>query len=263
MLTVALIIFAWLEPLHAFSSTEITSSSPAAGTGIRIRRLEADTNFLFPTNAKRLTEFLMDVTYGECRPFSSAWAQRAVIDATARSELYSRLAYYQKELILDENGAVSSGSGAIFIAEDEENNCELVGFVDIGASLWDSKQRMFQLPMNDDNLKRRASIELVPYVSNLVVDTRVRRRGIGKRLMEACDAEVTGWRTKCATNSISLEVTLTNQVALDFYRAMGYVIAKGSSSTPGTEMKREGDSFRMEDVQRCLMQKELMQSSSP
>lgn len=205
----------------------------------------------------------MDAEYGECRPFSSAWVQRAVIDATARSELFSRLAHYQKRL---DGVVLSSGGGAVFVAEDEDNNCELVGFVDIGASLWDSEKSMFELPMNDSWKNDNSSRQLVPYVSNLVVDNRIRRRGVGKRLMSACEAEVSGWidqhndsksTASCAT-SISLEVTLTNRAALDFYRAMGYVIAVGSTNTKGTEMKREGDSFRMVDVQRCLMQKELM-----
>eukprot|EP00579_Thalassiosira_antarctica_P002676 CAMPEP_0201877044 /NCGR_PEP_ID=MMETSP0902-20130614/8557_1 /ASSEMBLY_ACC=CAM_ASM_000551 /TAXON_ID=420261 /ORGANISM="Thalassiosira antarctica, Strain CCMP982" /LENGTH=281 /DNA_ID=CAMNT_0048404411 /DNA_START=106 /DNA_END=951 /DNA_ORIENTATION=- len=270
MLTVvALNLFAWFEPLYAFSS----NTAPA---GIRIRKLEADTNFLFPTNAKRLTEFLMDATYGECRPFSAAWAQRAVIDAAARSDLFSRLAYYQKRL--DENDDAGGGvsSGAIFIAEKEENNCELVGFVDVGASLWVPEEGTFQLPMNDDLKKRAAAIAagnsspqmmIRPYVSNLVVDNRMRRRGVGKSLMAACEAEVAGWisddqnnNKACATN-ICLEVTSTNREALGFYRAAGYVIAEGGGSTPGTELKREGDGFRMIDVQRCLMQKDLMQIS--
>ena len=119
--------------------------------------------------------------------------------------------------------------------------------------------------MTDDLRKRAASApadQVRPYGSNLVVDSRLRRRGVGKRLMAACEAEVAGWidqRKACATN-ISLDVTTTNRVALDFYRAAGYVVVEGSLA-PGTEMQREGDSFRMIDVQRCRMVKELVPPS--
>ena len=46
---------------------------------IRIQRVEADSNLLFPENSQRLTKFMMDATYGAVRPFSPAWAQRSVL----------------------------------------------------------------------------------------------------------------------------------------------------------------------------------------
>ena len=53
---------------------------------IRITRVPADANILFPTNARRLTRFMMDETYGSVRPLSAAWAQRGVLDAAADSD---------------------------------------------------------------------------------------------------------------------------------------------------------------------------------
>ena len=56
--------------------------------GVRIIRGCADTNILFPTTAKRLTRFMMDSNFGECRPLSVAWAQVSNVNET--SKLWSR-----------------------------------------------------------------------------------------------------------------------------------------------------------------------------
>ena len=64
--------------------------------GIRISRVAADGNILFPTNSQRLTRFMMDATYGPCTPFTPAWAQRGVLDATADADFFARLQYYEQ-----------------------------------------------------------------------------------------------------------------------------------------------------------------------
>lgn len=226
-----------VSSLHAFD----------APAGIRIRRMEADTNFLFPKNAKRLMQFYMDSTYGSVRPFSSAWVQRGVIDATVQSDLSSRLSYY------DDDKSNTNNRGALLIAETVHDNT-LVGFVDVGACLWiPEEEPAFQLPSLSEKRTMTAENELRPYVSNLVVDESMRRRSVGKSLMTACEEVAASFDG--GLNTICLEVTATNQVALDFYKSLGYSVEQ---RTPGTEMKRQGDTFQMTTVQRCLMRKELL-----
>ena len=146
---------------------------------IRIQRVEADSNLLFPENSQRLTKFMMDATYGAVRPFSPAWAQRSVLDATSNSDFFGRLAYYE------EMRAAGQPRGAIFAAERESDGA-LCGFADVGVSLWLPNDRAFRLPQ-DRHLRRLAAtgvgtdgqrkpgVELRPYLSNLVVDASMRR----------------------------------------------------------------------------------------
>ena len=222
---------------------------------IRISRVQADANFLFPTNSKRLTRFMMDATYGPCQPLTAAWAQRGVLDAAADSDLFGRLAYYEET-------RESSPRGAVFVAETIDGN--LCGFADVGASLWLPNDRCFRLPQSPD-LRRLAEsgigadgqpkpgVELRPYVSNLVVETAARRGGIGRQLMDACEAEAATWAAD--GQDIWLEVTSTNAPALAFYSKLGYEI---DGCTVGSEVLRSaGGGFEMAEVERCVMRKAL------
>ena len=233
----------------------------AATGNIRVSRVPADSNFLFPKNAKRLTKFMMDETYGILPPFSAAWAQRAVLDAAADSDFYSRLKYYHE--------ARTSGRpcGSIIAAEREDGS--LCGFADVGASLWLPNDRVFRLPMDAD-LQRLAStgigadsqfkrgVELRPYVSNLVVDASVRRSGVGRKLMAACEDDAREWMELCSLDSsgssIWLEVSTSNTGGLAFYRSLGYT---EDGRTAGDEVQRQGSGFGMVRVERCVMQKVL------
>ena len=152
--------------------------SLTAAATLNIRRMPADGNFLFPTGAKRLTKFMMEQTYGECRPFTPAWAQRVVLDGTAESDIFGRLGYYE------EARANGRACGSIFIAENDIG--ELCGFADVGASLWLPNDRAFRLPQDRDlrrlattgvgtDGQRKPGVELRPYLSNLVVDASMRR----------------------------------------------------------------------------------------
>ena len=99
------------------------SNTMMASADIRITRLAADANFLFPTNARKLTRFMMEASYGPCRPMTAAWAQRGVLDSAADSDFFARLSYFEQD----------SERGAIFTAESEDG--ELCGFADLSASL--------------------------------------------------------------------------------------------------------------------------------
>ena len=164
-----------------------------AVTAVRIERVPADPNILFPTNAQQLTRFMMEATYGPVQPLSPAWVQRSLLDATSDSDLFGRLAYYA------EARAAGQPRGAIFAARREADG-GLCGFADVGLSLWLPNDRAFRLPQDPD-LKRLAAtgvgtdgqrkpgVALRAYVSNLVVDTSLRRAGVR--------------RTRCAKPRIS------------------------------------------------------------
>ena len=221
----------------------VALSALAALQDIRITRAQPDKS-AFASNTKQLTRFMMDAMYGECRPLSAAWAQRGVLDATATSDLSSRIAYYEE--------ARGSGAprGAVLVAEAADGS--ICGFADVGASLWLPNDAAFRLPLSPD-LRRLAEtrvgtdgqlkpgVELRPYISNLVVDSRLRRRGVGRRLMEACEAEAETWAAACngaggdTCQDLWLEVTATNEAALGFYESLGY---REDGRTVGNEGER-------------------------
>ena len=225
----------------------------------------------------------MDETYGPPRPFTISWAQRAVLDATASSDLYARLFYY--ETAREEGQPL----GAIFVArrqpqsnDDDDNDGEIVGFADVGASLWLPNDRTFRLPVTPE-LRRVATsgtsatdgqpaegVELRPYLSNLVVDRTMRRCGVGRRLVEACEVEAREWMDDALSvggsgggggdggrrREMWLEVTESNEAAVGFYGALGYEI-DGRTSGSEVEGDGKGGGFRMVDVERCTMRKVL------
>ena len=247
--------------------------------GVLIERVPADANMMFPVNAQRLTRFMMDATYGPVRPLSPAWAQRSLLDATSDSDLFGRLAYYE------EARDAGSPRGAIFAAYDPDG--VLCGFADIGVSLWLPNDRAFRLPQDKD-LRRLATsgvgtdgqhkpgVALRGYVSNLVVDTSRRRSGVGRQLMDACEAEAVSWppdacrigsgnvaadaadaaADELGCDQLWLEVTSTNKPALAFYEALGYAMV---GRTAGSEVRREGGEggFDIAEVERCVMRKPL------
>lgn len=236
---------------------------------IRIQRVEADSNLLFPENSQRLTKFMMDATYGAVRPFSPAWAQRSVLDATSNSDFFGRLAYYE------EMRAAGQPRGAIFAAERESDGA-LCGFADVGVSLWLPNDRAFRLPQDRDlrrlaatgvgtDGQRKPGVELRPYLSNLVVDASMRRSGVGRSLMAACEEYAANLEPGAcsiagapgAADQLWLEVTTSNRVGMDFYRALGY--AEVGARTAGSEVQRAsgGGGFTLAEVQRCVMRKPL------
>ena len=228
---------------------------------VRISRLDADANFLFPRNSKMLTRFMMDETYGQCKPLTAGWAQRGLLDATADSDFFGRLAYYEE--------ARSKGTprGAIFVAERDDG--KLCGFADVSASLWLPNDQAFRLPEGDD-LQRLAQtgigrdgqpkpgVELRPYLSNLVVDASLRRQAVGRKLVAACEEEAKTFRVTADAPTLSgdlwLEVTTSNAAALAFYERLGYTRA---GDTAGNEVERVAGSFRIAEVKRNVMRKVL------
>jgi len=284
------IILCWI--LAAATTTLALSPSPP---------LEITISRLVPTNSgvsesKLLSRFMMDETYGPPpRPFTISWAQRAVLDTTASSDLSARLYYYET------SREAGQPLGAIFVARRQPrsdstdstttttitDDGEIVGFADVGASLWLPNDRAFRLPLTPELRRVAASgtsatdggpavgVELRPYLSNLVVDGKMRRCGVGRRLVEACEIEARGWEEGTCRigggdsggdsggdwmvgerRDMWLEVTVSNEAALRFYGALGYAI---DGRTSGSEVVGDGKGggFRMVDVERCTMRKVL------
>jgi len=60
-----------------------------------------------------------------------------------------------------------------------------------------------------------------PYISNLAIDTRWRRKGIGKAFIKICEDKA---RNEWEKNVLHLRVRRKNAVALNMYNALGYVM---------------------------------------
>ena len=128
-------------------------------------------------------------------PFSGFGA--TLLDVDVLKDVAARLRYYEtaREQRL-------SHVGAVFVAEDDETG-EILGFSDVGLTLYDTRKRSFRLPKRPDGTgpdlndagAGGANSHLWPrfYLSNLAVEASARRRGVGRLLVEACEAEALRW----------------------------------------------------------------------
>ena len=176
--------------------------------------------------------------------------------------------------------------GAVFLAEEAATG-EILGFADVGLTIFDPRRRTFRLPKRPEGVGTdsvQAHLKCRPYLSNLAVDERQRRRGVGRLLVDACEAEVRTWQgaldadgddeaqaspadegtaasaangpdgSSVQTESIWLEVSLDNEPARLFYERMGY---DSECETAGREIVRKRWSFDSEVKRRCMMRKRL------
>jgi len=200
---------------------------------------------------EQLATLLVDAFYGKHTLLNGpiAWAQRQILEADVRSELGSRLAYYElaREQQLPHVGAVLAATTA---------EGELCGFLDIG--LPEFTGQGFQLPSRPSGLQTvsERSVaeerELRAYVSNLAVGSESRRRGIGRLLMQECETEVQRWATP--QEFIWLEVSDANAEAAAFYGSLGY---ERVGYTSGREIVKRQFSYTLERVQRGLLRKRV------
>ncbi|GAB3293566.1 GNAT family N-acetyltransferase [Epidermidibacterium keratini] len=85
---------------------------------------------------------------------------------------------------------------AVFVAEDDEGFAGMV--------------KVFE--------KGHMAGEREAYVDGLAVEERVARQGLGTELMEVCE----DWARKRGHKWVHIETPASNQVARDFYGAIGY-----------------------------------------
>ena len=199
--------------------------------------------------------------YGQHHPLQGPlmYVQRSIIYTDVLSDLSARLRFYEEAR---ERGL--KHRGAVFMAMDGDSIC---GFADVGLTLYNSHSRSFSLPKRPEgNLPRHPELfsaspfantptstyECRPYLSNLAVNPLHQRRGIGRFLVEACEAEARRWGGDY--RDVWLEVSLHNTGAIDFYEALGY---EQDVQTTGREVICRRFSFESIEVRRRVLRKPL------
>lgn len=92
------------------------------------------------------------------------------------------------------------------------SNNSLVGFVDL--SLQTSSGSLDALkPMTYIERRRTYGEKLAPYLCNLFVSPTLRKRGLARKLIAACEAEARKW----GFNTINLHVELNSSPAMNLY----------------------------------------------
>jgi ribosomal protein S18 acetylase RimI-like enzyme len=211
--------------------------------------------------------------------------QRGILSQDVLDDVARRLRFYEEA-----RGRGLPHIGAVFLAEDTQSG-EIVGFADVGVSLYDTRQRSFRLPKRPEGEQRASEATYLrrrPYLSNLAVDERLRRRGVGRMLVRRCEEEARMWRTASASDGTAshtdgkdlwrvdaagggaassggddsaggyehcwLEVSLDNAAAVQFYERLGYEFV---AQTSGREIVRKRWSFESEYVKRGVMRRSL------
>lgn len=129
-------------------------------------------------------------------------------EASLAREIYSNL--------IGRYGAANKKQNALVVAQEGR---ELLGACGVNVE----KQPGF------------AGDESVPVLANLVVDPSVRRRGIARKLVQACEDEVRGWGFR----KLFLKVEEPNAAARKLYEKLGYrtiMIDRDSQIPTGTSM---------------------------
>jgi ribosomal protein S18 acetylase RimI-like enzyme len=230
------------------STVTTTTPRPAASESITITRALPDADDLL---CRSLSELAVNAFYGS----SSAWdgpvasIQRSLLVNDVLDDVRSRLSFYEEARCRQLPFA-----GAVFLVEDMETNA-IIGFADVGMTLYNARKRTFRLPRAPEGppaatLQQQPHLSSRPYISNLAVDESWRKRGVGRRLMEACEAEAARW----GEESVWLEVSLSNGAARSFYDSLGYTMV---DETRGRDVIRKRWSYVSEPARRGLMRKDV------
>ena len=177
--------------------------------------------------------------------------QRGLIASDVLDDVAARLRFYEEARRRN-----LPHLGAVFLAEDVASET-VVGFVDVGLSLWDTRRRQFKLPKRpegDWGEEPPSHLWLRPYISNLAVDARFRQRGVGRQLVAACEDEVRRWDSKCHSDAW-LEVSMQNSAAIEFYERCGFEYV---AETRGREVVKKRFTYESSDVRRALMKKSVL-----
>ena len=267
-LLLATSLCATLTPMRP-PSAAIVSPAEAAASSIQILRAPPGDYSL----CKELAELAVAAFYGKHRywdgPF--AYMQRGIIQTDCLDDVAARLRFYEEA-----RDRVLEHVGAVFIAEDSTTG-EVIGFADVGLTLYNTRTRSFRLPKRPEGdtypvggtVARPSFLWPRVYLSNLAVDAAHRQRGAGRLLVTACEDEVAKWSLPrgetpeglpaCErSDDVWLEVSLDNDVALSFYRALGYETV---AETKGREVVRRRFSYESATVSRAIMKKSLLPST--
>ena len=182
------VVFLWT--LYLVPSRSLTTGfvSAPSSDGVRIMRAEPG-DYL---TCRRLSQLAVEAFYGEhsWTHGPAMYVQRGIIESDVLLDLAARLRYYEEARYRE-----LTHVGAVYVAQVEATGA-LLGFADVGLSLYDRQKDSFSLPKRpegDSRVVASNSHELRPYLSNLAVDASQRRSGIGARLVAACEAEAASW----------------------------------------------------------------------
>eukprot|EP00619_Florenciella_sp_RCC1007_P011218 CAMPEP_0205906580 /NCGR_PEP_ID=MMETSP1325-20131115/2029_1 /ASSEMBLY_ACC=CAM_ASM_000708 /TAXON_ID=236786 /ORGANISM="Florenciella sp., Strain RCC1007" /LENGTH=247 /DNA_ID=CAMNT_0053272605 /DNA_START=84 /DNA_END=823 /DNA_ORIENTATION=- len=107
----------------------------------------------------------------------------------------------------------------VFVATDDSDD-DLVGLIEVSMQpQTGATAPPFPVPAF---LKRLSIRPLFPYISNLVIADKERRKGYAKRLVRACEQQARGW----GYDRCYLHVDLNYPPAAALYEGMGYGIVK-------------------------------------
>eukprot|EP00306_Pavlova_sp_CCMP459_P010782 CAMPEP_0185192592 /NCGR_PEP_ID=MMETSP1140-20130426/19445_1 /TAXON_ID=298111 /ORGANISM="Pavlova sp., Strain CCMP459" /LENGTH=216 /DNA_ID=CAMNT_0027759347 /DNA_START=13 /DNA_END=664 /DNA_ORIENTATION=+ len=109
---------------------------------------------------------------------------------------------------------------ALFVATQDAWGDAILGCVDMRLICYDEVNSQCLPAVPATAAQRPHTFRMRPYLSNLSVHPRARRRGIATALVEHCEAQALHW----GLDEIVLEVMEPNEAALSLYKKMGYAI---------------------------------------
>ena len=245
---------------------------------------------------QQLAQLAVRAFYGDHRAWDGpvSYMQRAIISEDVLKDVSARLRFYEEA-----RAERLTHVGAIFVAEDAATR-EILGFADVGLTIYDSRKRTFRLPKRPHGepvaLDVASTMSCRPYLSNLAVHESQRRRGVGRLLVDACEAEARTWQERSveppltpplsfsggylavesdapadadastdaeettASSASEAYDTMWLEVSLDNDAAVSFYRRMGyefAGETKGREIVRKRFSFETEAVKRGLMRKKL------
>jgi hypothetical protein len=133
-------VFLLLWTLHLVPSRSLTTGfvSAPSSDGIRIMRAEPG-DYL---TCRRLSQLAVEAFYGEhsWTHGPAMYVQRGIIESDVLLDLAARLRYYEEARCRE-----LTHVGAVYVAQVEATGA-LLGFADVGLSLYDRQKDSFSLP---------------------------------------------------------------------------------------------------------------------
>ena len=154
-------------------------------SGIQVVRAQPGDYLL----ARGLSQLALEAFYGrfELSHGPLSYLQRGIIESDVLLDLTARLRYYEEA-----RGRMLRHQGAVYVAKDEAGRA--CGFADVGLAVYDPQKQTFRLPKRPEgDVEQPEGSELRPYLSNLAVSEACRRAGVGRLLVDACEAEAKCW----------------------------------------------------------------------